>query len=111
MISRALVLLTAALTMQACAVHDVHRLRPAQAETQLVAGDPVIVALKSGKNYKGIVVSTDVTRLITKTGTYLWKDIDHITKKEVDWVGTTLGYVLLHVVVVGAAYLYVESWD
>ena len=111
MIARLLVIGTVALALQACAVQNVSRLRPVQAERHLVADDQVIVALKNGKNYRGVVVSTDETRLVTENAAYLWKDIDHITVKKVDWVGTTLGYVLLHVIVVGAAYLYVESWD
>jgi hypothetical protein len=102
----------AALTvaMQACAVHHVSRFAPATAENRLVAGDEVIVALKTGKKYKAVVVSMDDTELVTEGGRYPWKDVDHITIKKVDWVGTTFEYVALHLVVAGAVYLIITSW-
>jgi hypothetical protein len=100
-----------AVSMEGCAVQNVSRLRPKAAQSQLVADDQILVALKSGKNYKGVVVSADENELVTRTGRYRWSDIDHITIKKIDWVGTTFEYVLLHVVVVGAAALYVKSWD
>ena len=98
-----------AITTQACTVRHVHKITPAAAEQRLEVGDEIIVSLKTGKRYKAVVVSMDDTQLVTKTGRYVWKDIDHITFKEVDVVGTAFGYILLHVVVAGAAYLFLAD--
>lgn len=98
-----------AVTIQACTAHHATRIYPAAAESRLETGDEVIVALKTGKRYKVVVVSLDDRQLVTKAGRYALEDIDHFTLKEVDTVGTTFGFVLLHAVVAGAAYLFVAD--
>lgn len=102
---RGVVLLLAAVAMQACAVQKLSSLPPSVAETRLQAGNQIVIELKNGQRYKAVVASVDHTALATKARSYAWADIDHITVTEVNVVSTVAGYAVVAALISGVAYV------